>query len=1312
MKSEETEPLEQIAIVGMAGRFPGADTIDRFWRNLCDGRESITAFSDAQLLATGEDPDLLKSPRYVKSGVVLEGVDLFDADFFGFTPREAEVTDPQHRIFLECAWEALENAGYDPEQYSGRVGVFAGAGVHCFYQHGVLSSPHLIGRLSELQRLIAVEKDFLATRVSYKLNLRGPSITIQTACSTSLVAVHMGCQSLLNGESDMVLAGGVAIRLPQNAGYLTQEGSILSPDGHCRAFDALAKGTVFGSGAGIVVLKRLSDAQADGDCIQAVIRASCINNDGAVKVGYTAPSVDGQAAVVAEAQALAGVTGDEISYIEAHGTGTELGDPIEVAALTKAFRRTTPKKTFCAIGSLKTNIGHLDTASGVAGLIKVVLALRHRMLPPSLNFQEPNPNIDFAGSPFYVQQALSAWQPANGKRVAGVSSFGIGGTNAHLVVEEGASGEGPDPSRPWQLLPISARSNAALDSATERLAACLRTNRDLDLADVAFTLQRGRKAFAYRRILAAQSVEDAIDLLETRNPKRVHNARAPEDNTPVVFMFPGQAAQYADMGRGLYETERVFRDSIDRCAEYLQPGLKLDLRTLLFPNGGDAERASAQLGQTQFTQPAVFMVEYALAQLWMSWGIMPAAMVGHSLGDYVAATLSGVFSLEDALALVAERGRLMQELPTGSMLAVNLPEEALGQWLRDGVSLAAVNAPGLSVVSGPRSAIEQLAETFRSQHVEVQPLRTSHAFHSAMMEPMVAPFIERVGQVARHAPAIPFVSSLTGTWITADQAVDPAYWGKQARYGVRFSAAMRELLTKPERVFLEVGPGKTLCTLARLHLRGEARSTVAPSLRHAQDTRPDHDCMLTALGCLWAAGVPVDWSRLYTHERRQRVALPTYPFERRRFWVDTRPWTPGRPVDAGRDSESAPERPADAAVAGDAASMGTSLYSRPGLASEYVAPRTEVEQSLSKLWSEALGVKDIGIHDDFFDLGGQSLLAVTLLSEVERTFGKRLPLAALIQGPTIHQFSKLIGEEQPASSWSSLVTLNSAGSERPLFLMHSHGGNVLEYQPLVHRLGKERPIYALQARGLDGRIPEEPRIEEMASYYLQELRAIQPQGPYYLGGFCFGGLLALEAAQQLRMQNEEVALLVMINAATTDYPAYPPRTTRAHRLLYGVAYRLALEWEGMSLKPWRSMPAHLAGRARRMKDVLRARAEMLLENLPVTRPSPERSRSMTYHLERLAMAHDRAWSAYRPEPYDGKVLYLSARRQPLGIRPDPMLGWKGLLTGECRFQEVPGFRQSMLDEPHVATLASVVRGALQECDTVNVAPSYTSAAVL
>ncbi|HYO90813.1 MAG TPA: type I polyketide synthase, partial [Pyrinomonadaceae bacterium] len=667
--SEEAakEAGQAIAIIGMSARFPGAKNVARFWHNLRDGVECISFFTHEEMLAAGVDPALLDDSNYVNADGVLEDIDLFDASFFGFNPREAQVLDPQHRFFLECSWEALENAGYDPETYQGLIGVYAGTSIST-YQDNLYSNSELVGLVGDFQIAIGNNKDHLTTQVSYKLNLKGPSVAVQTACSTSLVSVCLACQSLLSYECDLALAGGVTIGVPQRTGYLYQPGGIGSPDGHCRAFDAAAQGTVGGSGVGLVVLKRLDDALADGDYIHAVIRGAALNNDGSLKVGYTAPSVVGQAQVIAMAQAIAGVEPETITYVEAHGTGTPLGDPIEIAALTQAFRARTTKKQFCAIGSVKTNIGHLDSAAGVAGLIKTVLALKHKMLPPSLHFTEPNPNIDFANSPFYVNATLKEWQANGSPRRAGVSSFGIGGTNAHLVVEEAPKTEESAPSRPAQLLVLSAKTSSALERATANLAEHLRQHPETNLADVAYTLQVGRRAFKQRRSLACDSLVDAITALETPDHRRVLTASVETEQRPVAFMFSGQGAQYAGMSAGLYESEADFREQIDLCSELLKPHLDTDLRQLLYPGAGQWEEANLQLQQTAYAQPALFAVEYALAKLWMKWGVRPEAMIGHSLGEYVAASLAGVFSLEEALALVAARGRLMQRLPAGAML--------------------------------------------------------------------------------------------------------------------------------------------------------------------------------------------------------------------------------------------------------------------------------------------------------------------------------------------------------------------------------------------------------------------------------------------------------------------------------------------------------------------------------------------------------------------------------------------------------------------------------------------------------------------
>ncbi|BAZ20918.1 beta-ketoacyl synthase [Kalymmatonema gypsitolerans NIES-4073] len=894
-----------IAIVGMSGRFPSAKNIDDFWHNLQNGLESILFLSNDDLVDLNLEEAVLNNPQYVKAAPVLEDIELFDARFFGYSPKEAEVMDPQHRLFIECAWSALENAGYDPETYEGLIGVYAGVSTNTYFFNNIYKNINFI----DISNKYTLNKDFLTTNISYKLNLKGPSVGIQTYCSTSLVAVHLACKSLLDEECDIALAGGVTVIVPQKSGYFYEKDGILSPDGHCRAFDAKAQGTIFGSGLGIVVLKRLKDAIADRDYIHAIIKGSAINNDGSLKVSYTAPSVNGQAEVIVEALANAGINADDISYIETHGTGTATGDPVEVAALTKAFRAFTQRNGFCAIGSVKPNIGHLDIASGVASLIKTVLALKYKQIPPSLNFEVPNPEIDFANSPFYVNTKLSEWKANNTPRRAGVSSLGFGGTNAHVILEEAPEIKHFDDSRPWQLILLSAKTNSALETATTNLVDYFKQYPDINLANVAHTLQVGRRAFNHRRMLVSQNIKDAVTTLETQDQQRVFTAYQEHREQPVIFMFSGQGAQYANMGRELYSVEPTFKKHVDTCAEILQPHLGLDIRSLLYPDSQHKEAVSIQLQQTALTQPALFVIEYALAQLLLEWGVRPEAMIGHSIGEYVAATIAGVFSLEDALEIVAKRGQLMQQLPPGSMLAVPLPEKDV-QSLLDvqtfhGTSLeiAVINSPSSCVVSGTNEAIAALQNQFSSQGIESRLLHTSHAFHSQMMSPILEPFVQAVKKVKLRPPRLRFISNVTGSWITDEQATNPSYWSQHLRQTVRFSDGISQLIKQFEGVFLEVGPGRTLSTFTTQHLDRNAKQQVLTSLRHVKEQQSDVAWLLQTLGRLWLSGVEIDWSGFYTHEQRHRLPLPTYPFERQRYWIDAKSSSPSSSQSATLDNK-------------------------------------------------------------------------------------------------------------------------------------------------------------------------------------------------------------------------------------------------------------------------------------------------------------------------------------------------------------------------------------------------------------------------
>ncbi|MBE9060858.1 type I polyketide synthase [cf. Phormidesmis sp. LEGE 11477] len=903
---------ERIAIVGMAGRFPGANNLKEFWTLISQGQSGIQFLSDEALLEAGVPESTFQQPNYVRAYASFPDPTGFDAAFFGYSPREAELIDPQHRVFLECAWSALEDAGYDSQQYDGSIGVYGGAALNS-YVVNLHSQPDIRESISPVQAVVSNVMGLMPTRVSYQLDLKGPSCGIQTGCSTAIVAVHSACQSLLSHECDMALAGGVTISSAQPQGYLYQSESIASPDGICRAFDAEGQGTVFGNGVGIVVLKRLQAAITDKDHIYAVIKGSAINNDGADKINLIAPSVSGQATVIKSAIEQSGISPNTIDYVEAHGTGTHLGDPIEVAALNKAFNdlsttdfstaaESKTVRTSCALGSVKTNVGHLDAAAGAAGLIKTVLSLQHKTIPASLNYQRPNPKIDFQNGPFVVNQHRQDWTANGTPRRAGVSSFGMGGTNAHMILEEAPEACTSEAGRPWQLIPLSAKTLTALDTLTQNLADHLLRHADLSIADVAYTLQVGRRSHSHRRFFVCQSTQDAVQQLSKPDGNApnnaINNALTASANKSVVFMFPGQGAQHIDMAKGLYQTEPVFKQAIDQCASILARE-NIALLELLYPSpqpditsGKAPEKTTEKLYQTAYAQPALFAIEYALAQLWMSWNVRPQAMIGHSIGEYVAACIAGVFSLEDALWLVAARSRLMQNARPGAMLSVLAAADTLR--LPKDAEIAVINAPQSCVISGPTDTITAFSQQLESQDIPCRLLATSHAFHSAMMESALSEFSQALKKITLSPPEIDIISNLTGTWLADSEATDPNYWVKHLRYCVRFSQGITEVLNMPNTVLLEVGPGNTLTKLARQNLTATDRSDDIPilsSLPHPKDSNTDLNTLTETLGKLWQTGVPVNWRDLYQQQqqpRRQRLSLPTYPFERKSYWIPLR----------------------------------------------------------------------------------------------------------------------------------------------------------------------------------------------------------------------------------------------------------------------------------------------------------------------------------------------------------------------------------------------------------------------------------------
>ena len=924
----------EIAVIGISARFPNAANMHQYWENLKNGNEGISFFSEEELVQEGYSPGIVENPAFVKAKGVMENIEYFDSLFFDYSSREAEIMDPQVRIFHEIAWEALEDAAYVPGTFKGLIGLYAGA-AHNHHWIGLSAFSGKTGSLGQWAADQLVDKGYMTMRVSYKLNLRGPSYTMYTACSTSLTAVHLACQAILNGECDMALAGGIAINLPNRMGYTYQEGMIMSPDGHCRAFDVAAGGTVAGNGAGIVVLKRLEDAQAHNDHIYAVIKGSAINNDGIRKSGFTAPSVEGQVEAIRTAQQMAGVKPESITYIEAHGTGTAVGDPIEIEALTMAFN--TPKRNFCAVSAVKSNIGHLDVAAGIAGFIKAVLALKHRQIPPSLHYKNPNSQIDFENSPFYINTTLKEWKNETYPLRAGVSSFGIGGTNAHVVLEEwrmaqgaepmpqeaqtqGRGGVAPfDPSRPYQLILLSAKTPSVLEKMTTNLVNFLKENRGNpanpvnpgqhpgpNLADIAYTLHAGREAFKYRKALIAPGIEEANDLLNASADPASPDFAAVQmgtarDKNRLVFMFPGQGSQYVNMGRDLYETEPLFRKEMDRCFEILKDNdnLDYDLKEILYPGlmSHQSERSDrSDINQTEIAQPVIFVIEYALAKLLMQWGIKPYAMIGHSIGEYTAACLSGVFSLEEGIHLAVQRGKLMQQMPPGAMLSVTLPEEQIQTWLDQypGLALAAVNAPTLCVVSGPQELINALANRLETKEIRTRLLHTSHAFHSPMMDPVLKPFENVVRKVTLNQPQIPYISNVTGKWIALGDAVDPTYWSKHLRSTVRFSAGLAPLLKEENTIFIELGPGRSLETLVKKHADKDTPPIKVLNLvKHPEEEIPDSNYLMSKIAQLWLNGETIDVTGFYAGQKRRRLALPTYPFERKKYWLEAQ--TPVRP---------------------------------------------------------------------------------------------------------------------------------------------------------------------------------------------------------------------------------------------------------------------------------------------------------------------------------------------------------------------------------------------------------------------------------
>ncbi len=972
---------EAIAVIGMSLRVPGADSAEEFWNNLRNGVESITFFGPGDL-----DPslpkDLVNDSQYVPARGIMKDATGFDASFFNMNPNVAKVTDPQQRVLLELAWNALEDAGHCSSRYKGMIGVFAGMGNNTYYLNNVLPNKAFVHRVGSFLTMTQNEKDYIATRIAYELNLKGLAVSVHTGCSTSLTAIAQACNALWNRECDMVLAGGVAVTSPVRSGQRYEEGAMFSEDGHTRTFDAGARGTVFSDGAGMVVLKRYEDALADGDTVYALVRGVALNNDGGDKGSFTAPSVEGQATVISMAQAMAGVDPASISYVETHGTATPLGDPIEIEGLTRAFRQHTQEKQFCALGSVKTNIGHLTSAAGVAGFIKTVLSLYHKEIPPSLHYRTPNPNINFNDSPFYVNNALRKWDTGLLPRRAGVSSFGVGGTNAHVVLEEAPAAIPSGPARSRHLLLLSGKTERALAARQHDLREYVHNYPKTNLADAAFTLQTGRHDFTHRWFAVVNDNVDALTQLEQGDPKRSAKHMLQQQSEGVVFMFPGQGSQYVGMGSVLYRDEIVFKEAVDRCAAILAPLLGRDLRELLFAREGDAD-AENLLKQTYYTQPALFTIGYSLAQLWMSWGIRPAALIGHSIGEFVAATIAEVFTLEDALTIVAGRSKLMQDCPGGGMLSVRLPESAILPLLNDKISIAAVNGPQLCVVAGPYGELEKLQHKWESEEIVCKALHTSHAFHSPMMEPVVAPFAELVKKIKLGTPVIPILSTVTTKWLTDAESKDPMYWAGHLRATVRFAEGVKALWAdKPRMLLLELGPRNTATTLARQQAIDPKVQKAIPSLGDTAVQDTEWTTLLSAIGQLWLNGISIDWNAFYLLENRRRTALPVYPFEHTSYWLDPLPSAPEK-----ASEHEIPQEQTTSHTIPDVQTISNMSQQR----------KEKLIKEISDILEEASGMELEGAdrHAGFVELGLDSLFLTSVALTLTKKYGVKVTFRQL-----------------------------------------------------------------------------------------------------------------------------------------------------------------------------------------------------------------------------------------------------------------------------------------------------------------------------
>ncbi len=1008
-KSKTDTGNKDIAIIGMAGRFPGANTLEEYWDLLSGAREAISFFGDDELDSSIAS-DIKNTPNYVKARGIIDGADEFDAAFFGFNPRSAELMDPQQRVFLELAWEALENTGYLPQRYNGSVGVFAGCGYNTYFTNNVLTHPQLVEQYGEFNTRALNEKDYIATRTAYQLNLKGPAVSVYAACSTSLLAIAQAVSSLRNGQCDIALAGAASITSPLKSGHLYEEGSILSKDGHCRPFDANATGTVFSDGAGVVLLKTLEDAKRDDDIIYAIIKGIGINNDGADKGSFGGPSAQGQAGAIAMAIADANIDASSISYIEAHGTATPLGDPIEIEGLHQAFGMQ-EKRHYCAVGSVKSNLGHLTAASGVAGLIKTVLAFNHQQIPASLFFNKPNPDIDLSESPFYINTALKDWI-SDGKRRAGVSSFGVGGTNVHLVLEEFekvAIQSGT--AKPFSLITWSAKTEMSIAAYAKKLAAFVEDNPAVNIADIAYTLQNTRADFSTRRFLIAANRAELLTKLQTASEPvaaKTLSAKASE----IVFIFPGQGSQYVNMGKELYDNEPIFKTAVHECVDLLKDTPHAHILEVIYPPTID-EASTEKIKNTFYAQPAIFIMEYAMTRLWMHWGIQPTIFTGHSIGEFVAAHFAGIFSLKDALFLISIRAKMVSEVEKGSMLSVRMANEELATIIPDNISLAAINSDKLSVIAGPDDAVADFWAQLDAKSIPARLLQTSHAFHSSMMDQIVEPFEAVIKTVKLNPPVKPLVSTVTGKWMSEAEATDPRYWAQHLRNTVRFADAIDTLQEHEEAILMEVGPGTILATLARQQIKNSS-TAILPGFEK-NETQTEYYSVLRALGQLWLNGVEPDWAAFYQNQQRIRVNLPAYAFDKKRYWLEPKPQEHkvAAIIEAPEISEQLNQLP---------------LYNA-------LMRRDILTDKLKELFEDASGIEigDALVNVNFIEIGFDSLLLTQIATNLKKEFNVPITFRKLFEEyNSINSLANYLDANLPAESFNQQPLSTSIPTSAPV----------------------------------------------------------------------------------------------------------------------------------------------------------------------------------------------------------------------------------------------------------------------------------------